>query len=69
LAVPPVKLPPAAGKALSLSGQIMGAVAAGTLLGSLFDADGQHLGAGLGALVGVILALATVIRSALPPKS
>lgn len=47
----------------------MGAVAAGTLLGSLFDADGQHLGAGLGALAGVILALAAVIRSALPPKS
>jgi len=47
----------------------MGAVAAGTLLGSLFDANGQHLGAGLGALAGVVVALAAVLRATLPPKS
>jgi hypothetical protein len=47
----------------------MGAVALGTLLGSLFDTEDQHLGAGLGALAGVVFALAAVLRTLIPPKS
>jgi len=62
--VPSLNLPPNAGKALALSGQIMGAVALGTFVGSLFDRGDAHLGAGIGALVGVLLALAAVVRSA-----
>ncbi len=63
--MPQLNLPPAAGKALSLSGQIMGAVALGTLLGSWFDSDDDHVGAGIGALIGVLVSLALVVRAAL----
>lgn len=50
---------------MSLSGQIMGAVALGTLLGSWFDSDDDHVGAGIGALAGVLVSLALVVRTAL----
>ncbi len=63
--VPPLNLPPTAGKALSLSGQLMGAVALGALVGSWFDSNESHLGAGIGALVGVLVSLALVVRTAL----
>ena len=43
----------------------MGAVALGALVGSWFDSNESHLGAGIGALVGVLVSLALVVRTAL----